>query len=100
MNLKMFYEQVCKARPDAVIDLLSVPNGGRGWQWDYKYIETNVVEAIITRVWLNLLPIHHGPMRADDNPGPRWYVDGIARTWPCRDTPLEAIAAYLMKEVI
>jgi len=100
MNLETLYEQVCKARPDAVVHLLSVPKDGWGWKWDFKDMDTNIAEAIITRVWWDLLPDGHSVIRGSRMGTPRWYVSGVDGFAPIRDTPIDAIAAYLLKELI
>ena len=109
-SLAKLYAEVVKVRPEAAVQWLFVGQmhdwmlcgDGLTYRADPVAINVGVAEAIILARWLSMVPPLGSLYRGDDKDGrTRWYVDCTgARTeirccYPCCDTPIEALAAYL-----
>jgi hypothetical protein len=90
--LHELYNRVCAKRPDAKARVFL--DGGHWFDPSSDvYVSEETASALILRHWLSLVQNY------DDlcHPNGKWRMfDGVgARIYPCADTPLEAIAAYL-----
>ncbi len=100
MNLPELYTQVVAARPEAAVrGLVWHGHSDRDAHWSRNgaLLYDDEAEALIGWHWLSLLPHFVSVMRGMDNPGPRYWVDSPGYAFPCADTPIEAIAAYLLE---